>query len=90
MLAFVLALIAGAVVPFCQETIRQFLPKVGKGDIALEDTEIQILTLLALLIAVALLVALSGSHAHALPLLFGGGIGFFGKRIWVYVKTNTE
>jgi hypothetical protein len=80
--AFLLGLGAGALTPFAEPFVRQAMESVALSKIPIEQTELDLLTLVLLLLAAALLSG--GGSSFALRL--GALLGVFGKRILAVIQ----
>jgi hypothetical protein len=79
---FLLGLAAGALTPFAEPFVRQAMETVALSKIPVEQTEMDLLTLVLLLLAAAMLTGGGSSFA----LLLGALIGVFGKRILAAIQ----
>jgi hypothetical protein len=76
-LTFLLGALAGFAVPFAEPHVKRALEQVALNEIEVETTEIDLLTLVLLLLGAALLTG----GGNSLALLVGALVGVFGKRI---------
>ena len=89
MLTFILAVIAGFATPYIEPALTKILQS-RLTDIPVKAGEYQTITFVLLLIAVAILVIVSGLSASAFTVLFGGALGLFGVRLFKILRNLVD
>ncbi|WP_146636238.1 hypothetical protein [Nioella nitratireducens] len=87
-LSFILGLLAGALESAAEPHVKKAVEDVFDLRLPVERSEYDMLTLIVLLLAAAMLAALL-SQALALPLLIGAFLGLFGKRLYRLATEKT-
>ncbi len=82
----ILGAVAGFLTPMAEPHIRKALSKLALSDIPVGETEFDVLSLLAMLMAASILVGVLGANSMAFPLLLGALGGLFGKRFVAAIK----
>lgn len=80
-LSFLLGLVAGYCEPLAKPHVQKAIEDVFDLRFPVERSEYDMLALLILLAVAAILTAIL-STVSTLPLLAGGFLGLFGKRLW--------
>ena len=76
----ILGAAAGALTPLVEPHIRRAIEGLALSQMPVGKTEFDVLSLLTMLMAAAILVALVGADSSAFVLLLGALAGLFGKR----------
>jgi len=82
----ILGAVAGYVAPMVEPQVRKAMEGVTLSKIDVEDNEFDLLTLLVMLLAAAVLAMLLGLNGGAIALLIGAILGVFGKRILAAIQ----
>lgn len=85
-ITFLLGVIAGFITPMVEPQVRQALEKLALQKIDVEERELDMVTLVLLLLAAALVTGAGNS----LALLVGAFLGIFGKRILAAIKGDAS
>ncbi|NSX54392.1 hypothetical protein [Parasulfitobacter algicola] len=84
----IIGALAGYLVPHVEPHLKKFLEQVALDELKLDPNELDLLTLIFMLICAAVLCALLGIYSSAFLLALGAGLGLFGKRIYHFVKVK--
>ena len=85
MLTFILSVIAGFATPYVEPALVKLL-KPNLGDFPIHEGEHQTITFVLLLVAVSIVVIVSGLLASAFTVLLGGVLGLFGVRLFKLLR----
>lgn len=93
MLGFIIALIAGYLVPQLDQTVSRPITKTLGKYMTFEDVETRLISFVVALIAASIIAAIFGSGS-ALGMIIGTLLGYFAMRIWAamqaYVKGDED
>ena len=87
---FLMGIASGALIPFAEPYLRQFVENVAMRDLGIKQTEYDVLTLLVLMLIGTFLSAIFVGYVGAFPMILGAMVGLFGKRILAAVKGDRE
>ena len=86
LMTILLGAVAGYTAPMVEPQVRKAMEGVTLSKIEVAEGEFDLLTLLLMLLAAAVLVMLLGLNGGAIALLIGAILGVFGKRILAAIQ----
>ena len=93
MFGFLIALVAGYLVPQLDKPVARPVIKTLSKHMTFEEVETRLISFVAALIAAAVISAIFGTGS-ALGLIVGTLLGYFGQRIWnaiqAYIKGSDD
>lgn len=89
MIGFIVAIIAGFLTPLLEAPIVNPLVKALEGNIKIEPNEHRLIAFMIAMIIAGLIAALISSGT-AFWIIFGGILGYFGKRLFAAAKQQID
>jgi hypothetical protein len=90
LLNLILGAIAGFLTPIAEPHLKKIIAQMVPGKLPVGHSEFDMLTLIILLMAATVLIALLGGDSAAFVLLLGALLGLFGKQVYKGVTGSTD
>ncbi|MEL7212536.1 MAG: hypothetical protein AAGK92_07730 [Pseudomonadota bacterium] len=83
-----LGALAGYLTPQAEPHLKKALKDILLEEVPMKEGEFRLFSFIVMMILAAVLTALFGADSSAFLLLFGGGLGVFGQRIYTALTTK--
>lgn len=83
-----LGVLAGYLTPQAEPHLNKALKDILLDEVPMKEGEFRLFTFVVMMIIASVLTALFGADSSAFLLLFGGGVGVFGQRIYQAITTK--